>query len=162
MAWWCKYPRHQQAWYEHAYQSSLHRILFCVPGDINVSETAMVSLWLQVECRLERYASCHFLGSLGLGLPTQYACRPIWPRRRNGEEASPFRDLFPLDTEMNFTNKWFLFNFIENSPDCIQWRVIDSLVILIAQSFVTYWKYFPVTPHDNWITFPVSNRGYLW
>ena len=59
---------------------------------------------LQVECRLKHYASCHFLGSLGLGLPTQYACRPIWPSRRNGEEASPFRDLLPLDTEINFTN----------------------------------------------------------
>ena len=59
---------------------------------------------LQVECRLEHYASCHFLGSLGLGLPTQYACRHIWPSRRNGEEVSPFRDLLPLDTEINFTN----------------------------------------------------------
>ena len=59
----------------------------------------------EVERRLEHYASCRFLGSLGLGLPTQYACRPVWPSKRNGEEAGPIRDLLPLDMEINFTNK---------------------------------------------------------
>ena len=76
---------------------SLHRIL------IHIKSWSLFFL-LQVECRLEHYASCYFLRSLGLGLPTQYACRPIRLRRRNGEEASPFRSLLPLDTEINFTN----------------------------------------------------------
>ena len=95
MAWWCKYPRHQQAWYEHGIDL-VCTLLFCVPGDIFLKQ------------------------------------------------------------------QWFLFNSIENSPDCVQQSVIDSLVIVVAPSFAKYWKYFPVTPLDNWIVFPVLNRGYLW
>ena len=44
-----------------------------------------------------------------------------------------------------------------------QRSVIHDLVI-IAQSFASNfgksWKYFPVTALDNWIVFPVLNRGY--
>ena len=83
--------------------SSLDKVPLSTRQLCNFSSLDKVS-GLQVERRLEHYASCRFLGSLGLGLPTHYACRPIWPSRRNGEEAGPFRDLLPLDTEIDFTN----------------------------------------------------------
>ena len=54
----------------------------------------------------------------------------------------------------------FLFNSVENSPDCVQQSVIDNLVIHRVLQ-LTSWKYFPVTPLDNWIVFPVLIRGYL-
>ena len=36
---------------------------------------------------------------------------------------------------MLLQKQWFIFDSVENSPDCVQGSVIDNLVILIAQSF---------------------------
>ena len=51
---------------------------------------------------------------------------------------------------MFLQKQWFLFNSVENSLDCVQRRVIDNLVILMAQSFAV-----------DILMFPVLIRGYL-